>query len=142
MGVEDPDRSDGPRPTVTEPALAQRAEDRALRMGVEDVGMLSPEAARQLVHELRMHQIELEMQNEELRRRQETLEASWARYFNLYDLAPVGYFTLSHKGLILEANLSAAALLGVPRGALVAATDPIHRPRGHGHLLPSQQATL
>jgi PAS domain S-box-containing protein len=68
---------------------------------------------------LRVHQIELEMQNEELSRAQEELEASRARYFDLYDLAPVGYFTLSEEGLILEANLTAAKLLGVPRGALV-----------------------
>ena len=59
------------------------------------------------------------MQNEELRRAQGELEASRARYFDLYDLAPVGYFTLSEQGLILEANLTGAGLLGVARSALV-----------------------
>ncbi len=72
-----------------------------------------------------MHQIELEMQNEELRRPQAELDAARARYFDLYDLAPVGYCTLSEKGLILEANLTAATLLGVARGALV--KQPISR---------------
>ncbi len=85
----------------------------------ENLDGLSPEAARRILHELRVHQVELEMQNEELRRAQEELEASRARYFDLYDLAPVGYVSLSEKGLILEANLTLAALLGVTRGELV-----------------------
>ena len=72
-----------------------------------------------MLHELRVHQIELEMQNEELRRAQAELGAARARYFDLYDLAPVGYVTVSEKGLILEANLTAATLLGVARGSLI-----------------------
>ena len=103
-------------------ALRQRAEDvfREKIAGMpETMEALSPEEIRQLIHELRVHQIELEMQNEELRRAQAELGASQARYFDLYDLAPVGYFTISDQGLILEANLIAADLLGVTRGALV-----------------------
>jgi PAS domain S-box-containing protein len=104
------------------PKLRQRAEalaaERAGRIP-EDPEALSPEVARLALHELRVHQIELEMQNEELRRVQEELELSRARYFDLYDLAPVAYFTLSEQGLIREANLTAAKLLGVTRGALV-----------------------
>jgi PAS domain S-box-containing protein len=80
---------------------------------------LLPEKARQTLHELRVHQIELAMQNEELRRTQVELEASRERYFDFYDLAPVGFFTISEKGLILEANLTAATMLGVARDALV-----------------------
>ena len=103
-------------------ALRRRAEEiargKAFRIP-ENMESLSVEATRQMLHELRVHQIELEMQNEELRRVQEELNAARARYFNLYDLAPVGYCTLSEKGLILEANLTAATLLGVARGALV-----------------------
>jgi PAS domain S-box-containing protein len=91
----------------------------------EDLESRSPEGIRQTLHELRVHQLELEMQNEELRRVQAELDAARARYFDLYDLAPVGYCTLSEKGLILEANLTAATLLGVARGTLV--KQPISR---------------
>ena len=100
-------------------SLRWRAEERAAVSGAETPGTLSPEEARRVLHELRVHQIELEMQNESLRLAQEELEASRERYFDLYDLAPVGYLTLNEQGLILEANLTAAKLLGVARSALV-----------------------
>ncbi|MBE0474817.1 PAS domain-containing sensor histidine kinase [Rhodoferax sp.] len=73
----------------------------------------------QLMHDLQVHQIELQQQNEELRRAQEALELSHARYFDLYDMAPVGYLTVAANGLIMQANLSAATLLGVVRSELV-----------------------
>ena len=75
--------------------------------------------AGKLVHELRTHQIELEMQNEELRRVQGELVEARDRLSDLYDFAPVGYVTLSDKGLILEANLTVADMLGVERGLLI-----------------------
>jgi PAS domain S-box-containing protein/putative nucleotidyltransferase with HDIG domain len=106
------------------PAVALRRRAEGIARGKaflipEDMESLSAEAARQMLHELRVHQIELEMQNEELRRAQAELDAARARYFDLYDLAPVGYFTLNDQELILEANLTAATLLGVARGAVV-----------------------
>ncbi len=97
--------------------LRKRAEN-AVRMP-DVIRALSPDEVRRTLHELQIHQIELEMQNEELRRTQEDLEASRERYFDLYDLAPVGYFTLSDEGMILEANLRVAKLLGIKRSALV-----------------------
>ncbi|MHB8972883.1 MAG: hybrid sensor histidine kinase/response regulator [Pirellulaceae bacterium] len=109
-------RSPGPRPDDSAD-LRRRAEEKA-RADKAQV-TLSPEETGRLLHELQVHQIELEMQNEELRRIQGEVEASRARYFDLYDLAPVGYFTLSEQGLILEANLTGARLLGVERIALV-----------------------
>jgi PAS domain S-box-containing protein len=79
----------------------------------QDLQSLSPQAAGKLLHELRVHQIELEEQNEELRAAQEKLEEARAQYFALYDLAPVGYFSISEQGIILEANLTGANLLDV-----------------------------
>ncbi len=80
---------------------------------------LTPAEIRAALHELHVHQIELEAQNEELRRAQQELEATRARYFDLYDLAPVGYCTISAKGLLLQANLTAATLLGMARKKLI-----------------------
>ena len=99
-------------------ALRKQAEEKAALMPKAPES-LSPEEARQALHELLVHQIELELQNEELRRTQVELEASRSRYFDLYDQAPVGYFTINETGLILEANLTAATLLGVTPGELV-----------------------
>ncbi len=100
--------------------LRKRAEEivRAAEV-TKSTERLSPAEMRRLCHELQVHQIELEMQNEELHNMQGELEASWSQYFDLYDLAPVGYLTISAQGLILKANLTATTLLGVARGALV-----------------------
>lgn len=72
-----------------------------------------------LIHELEVQRIELELQNDELRSAQEELEFSRNRYIELYDFAPVGYFTFDALGLIREANLTGAQLLGVERQALI-----------------------
>ncbi len=95
--------------------LRRKAEARAREEASPTKSPVDPSKA---LHELRVHQIELEMQNDELRRTEGALEASRARYFDLYDLAPVGYITLNEGGLTLEANLTAARLLGVTRGTL------------------------
>jgi len=79
----------------------------------------SVEESRRLQHELRTHQIELEMQNEELRMAHGELEESRVRYRELYDFAPIGYFTFDADGLIKEANLTGASLLGVNKQSLL-----------------------
>jgi PAS domain S-box-containing protein len=97
--------------------LRRRAEEKAAQ-SPENIDAVLPEEVKLILHELRVHQIELEMQNEELRTSQAELEAARARYFDLYELAPVGYFTISERGMILEANLTAAIMLDVHRGVL------------------------
>ncbi len=116
-----PSPDPGGSPPAADPALRRKADAayRARMAGLPDPFEASwPEPARALVHELRVHQIELEMQNEELRRLQVELDATRARYFDLFDLAPVGYLLVREDGLILQANLTAAAMLGEVRSAL------------------------
>jgi chemotaxis family two-component system sensor kinase Cph1 len=90
-------------------------------------------------HNLRVHQIELELQNEELRDAQIKLEDSRSKYFDLYNLAPVGYYTLDKNGIILDVNFTGATLLGVERVNLnkrsfIQHIDPEHRNRFHHHI--------
>jgi PAS domain S-box-containing protein len=75
--------------------------------------------ARALVHELQVHQIELEMQNEELLRAQVALQEVSDKYHDLFDFAPIGYFLWDAEGRILEINLAGAALLGLDRNAVI-----------------------
>lgn len=72
-----------------------------------------------LVHELQVHQFELEVQNEELKRAELSLQESRDKYLDLYDFAPVGYFTINHAGRISEVNLTGAKLLGGERKQLI-----------------------
>jgi PAS domain S-box-containing protein len=105
-----------------ETVLRRQADEIArenVALTLENPKALSLEKTRQTLHELRVHQIELEMQNDELRLAQVEIDATRARYFDLYDMAPVGYCTLSEKGLIQEANLTAATMLGLARATLI-----------------------
>jgi len=102
--------------------LRHRAEAAVAKMGKP----LRPGVdTEKTLHELLVHQVELEMQNEELRRLQASIDIERARYFELFDLAPVGYITLDDHNIILEANLTAAHLLAMPREQL--ATLPLGR---------------
>ena len=105
------------KPTVKKPAPA------VLRSAAESTLARKPDAeprlADELLHELRVHQVELEMQNETLRVAQAELEASRNRYLDLYDFAPVGYVTISTDGLIAEINLAGATMLGRARKGLL-----------------------
>jgi len=100
------------------PALRLQAEE-LLRATRRDVAAMPVKDVQQLVHELQVHQIELEMQNEELRRTQVELEAARDRYVDLYDFSPVGHLTLDTHGTIVEANLRSGTLLGINRKELI-----------------------
>jgi PAS domain S-box-containing protein len=80
---------------------------------------LSPEESKKVLQELRVHQIELEMQNETLRQAQDELEDSRDRYVDLYDFAPVGYLSITAHGMIKEINLAATRMLSMERKALL-----------------------
>jgi PAS domain S-box-containing protein len=102
--------------------LRQQAEQKLLHhdsLTPAEATGLSLEEKDCTLHNLQVHQIELEMQNEELIGSQVELETMRSRYFDLYDLAPVGYLALSEAGLVLEANLTAATLFGQARNRLV-----------------------
>lgn len=93
--------------------LRRRAESQITRKQAPPA--LAEEDAQRLMHDLEVYQVELERQNEELRRAQQELSESRDRYFELYDLAPVGYLTLDREGKILESNLAASAFFGEDR---------------------------
>jgi len=101
--------------------LRSKAESRlrGLPRDTEDPSFLSPEDLKKILHELRVCQIELEMQNDELRLAQVELEEARNKYSDLYDSAPIAYFTIDEKGLIKEVNLTGASLLGMNRTLLI-----------------------
>lgn len=100
-------------------ALRLRAEQLLKEKKREIDKKLAESDAKKLLHELQVHQIELEMQNEELSRTQEIAEIALKKYTMLYDLAPMGYLSLKNDGKIMELNFTAAEMLGERRFSLV-----------------------
>ncbi len=103
--------------------LRRRAEDRLqARPGNQRSTAALPNSdadTKRLLHELQVHQIELQMQNTELRQARDELELALDNYTDLYDFAPSGYFTLASTGAILQANLTGATLAGIERSRLL-----------------------
>jgi len=98
--------------------LRQRAEQSLHGAFAERPPLTVPEAQR-LLHELEVHQIELELQNAELRQAREETEEALEQYTELYDFAPIGYFTLSAEGIVRASNLAGAKLLRLERSRLM-----------------------
>jgi PAS domain-containing protein len=101
----------GPSPAT----LRSRAE----KLVAKPAKTLADGEAQRLLHELEVHQIELEMQNTELRHTRDESEALLDKFTELYDFAPVGYFTLTPDGIIRLANLTGSTMVGVGRANLI-----------------------
>lgn len=107
-------------PDFTDPkVLRSKAEEKLkVKQNESDPSETEPDVKR-LVHELQVHQIELEMQNEELRQANERTEAALKKYTMMYDFAPMGYLTLDRAGVIHELNFTAAEMIGNRRFSLI-----------------------
>jgi signal transduction histidine kinase/ActR/RegA family two-component response regulator len=114
--------------------LRRRAEAR-LHAQPPGTGQPSEADTQRMLHELQVHQVELEMQNEELQQARDQMECALEKYSDLYDFAPVAYLTLDGEGIVREANLTSTSLLGIERSRLV--------PRRFGGLVaPADQPTF
>jgi PAS domain S-box-containing protein len=109
--------------------LRARAEETLGRRKSVQETLLTPEGQKAQFHELQVHQVELEIQNEELIRTRNAAEELRDKYLDLYDFAPVGYFVLDINGHIIEVNLTGASLLGQERQVMI-------RQRFHAYLKP------
>lgn len=98
--------------------LRRKAEEKLKKQKERAMPVLEADF-KKLMYELQVHQIELEMQNEELRDANETAEMALKKYTLLYDFAPMGYFTLNSEGGIVELNFSGAEMLGDKRFSLI-----------------------
>lgn len=108
-----------PHPSAAAAELRRRAEASLREQHLETRPAETEADTQRLVHELQVHQIELEMQNEELRLARDEVEAGLEKYSDLYEFAPVGYLTLDREGVVREANLTSASLLGTERSRLL-----------------------
>ena len=99
--------------------LRMKAEEKLKNKKLNTDSTHTDQDAQRLLHELQVHQIELEMQNEELRQANDTAETALKKYTMLYDLAPMGYFTLLNDGTITELNFTGAEMLGDRRFSLI-----------------------
>ncbi len=99
--------------------LREKAEKQLSEKQKKEDSALKETDVNKLLHELQVHQIELEMQNEELRKAYETAETALKKYTMLFDLSPLGYFSLDADGTICDLNFTAADMLGERRFGLI-----------------------
>lgn len=99
--------------------LREKAEKQLKKKEKKEESALKEANANKLLHELQVHQIELEMQNEELRNAYEAMETALKKYTILFDLSPLGYFSLDSDGTISDLNFTGADMLGERRFSLI-----------------------
>jgi PAS domain S-box-containing protein len=104
-----------------DPEALRRDAEKKLATLKERTAATEDRTPEEIIHELQVHQVELEIQNEALRDAHLALELSWDKYIDLYEFAPVGYLTLSKTAIIEDANLTAASMFGIDRRDLVRA---------------------
>jgi PAS domain S-box-containing protein len=114
--MSDPPKPNRPKISDAAAELRRRAE---ARLGQQQTNTKPDFSAQRLLHEFEVHQVELEMQNTELQKTRDELELALEKFTDLYDFAPVGYFSVDVAGVIREANLKSAALLGLVRSGLI-----------------------
>ena len=117
-------------------SLRRLAESKVVRRDPVDLDALTVDEVRQLVHELEVHRVELEIQNEQLRESQLAAEESKERYKELYDSAPIGFITLDSRGAIADVNRTASRLLKLSRSRLIGRklssfVSPLYQDRWH-----------
>ena len=105
--------------TTGDPVTLRGKAEKKLGRQPDESPAMEARTREDLIHELQVHQIELEMQNEALREAHMALMVSRDNYLDLYEFAPVGYLTITNKAVIREANLTISALLGVGRRDLI-----------------------
>jgi PAS domain S-box-containing protein len=108
-----------PNNQLTKAELRRQAEHKLKSLRRPVVSPRTEADSNRLLHELQVHELELELQNAELQAARDRVETLLETYLDLYDFAPVGYFSVDEKGLILEVNLTGAALLGIERSRLI-----------------------
>ncbi|HEX3035527.1 MAG TPA: PAS domain S-box protein, partial [Thermodesulfobacteriota bacterium] len=114
--------------------IIRRSTKELLKGKSENLDELSTSEFQGLIQELQVYQVELEMQNEELRRTQSELEESWNRYTDLFDFAPIGYFMVDEADRILEVNFTGAALLRTEKRHLTMKSFTRHIARENQHV--------
>jgi len=107
-----------PKPLGRADALRRLAEHHLRKQQIRATHAETAADTQRILHELQVHQIELELQNEELRQSKAEVDAGLERYTDLYEFSPIGYISLDEQGLILEVNLTGAILLGMERSRI------------------------